>query len=71
MCARSQALTRPTAVLAEAETYVPGVTPQLSDTPGGIYAPAPEVGEHNDEIYRGLLGLDDAELEPLRDAGAI
>src|SRR5262249_54295184 len=51
--------------------YVPGVTPQLSRTPGTIYRPAPEVGEHNEEIYQGLLGLTDDELAHLQEIRAI
>jgi formyl-CoA transferase len=42
------------------------VAPKLSETPGGIRAPAPEMGQHNDEVYRSLLGLDDARLAALK-----
>jgi crotonobetainyl-CoA:carnitine CoA-transferase CaiB-like acyl-CoA transferase len=32
---------------------------------------APELGEHSDEVYRSLVGMDDAELQALRASGAI
>ncbi|MEC3911415.1 CoA transferase [Sphingobium sp. CR2-8] len=46
--------------------------PKFSDTPGGIRTLAPqEIGAHNDEVYRDLLGMDDAEIARLREADAI
>jgi formyl-CoA transferase len=42
------------------------VAPRLSDTPGAVRAPGPELGEHNAEVYRDLLGLSEAELDHLR-----
>ncbi len=50
---------------------VPNLVPRLSDTPGRVNWLGPELGSHNDEIYRGLLGLDDAELERLKGAGVV
>jgi len=47
------------------------VAPKLSDTPGRIRHVGPELGEHNEEIYRGLLGLDDDAMSSLRSAGVI
>ncbi len=49
----------------------PAVVPKLSETPGAVNWPGPTLGEHNDEVYRGLLGLDDARLAALREAGII
>jgi succinyl-CoA---D-citramalate CoA-transferase len=42
------------------------VYPRLSTTPGRIERGAPKLGEHNDEIYRGLLGLSAEEIAKLR-----
>ncbi|MEU8225199.1 CoA transferase [Kribbella sp. NPDC048915] len=47
------------------------VVPKLSGTPGRIRHVGPELGEHNDQIYRDLLGLADGELDSLRAAGVI
>ena len=43
-----------------------GVYPRFSRTPGAIRSGAPKLGEHNDAVYRGLLGLGEAELQQLR-----
>jgi len=46
--------------------------PFLSDTPSRVRTAAPaEIGEHNDEVYRGLLGMQPAEIERLAATGAI
>jgi len=50
---------------------VPNLVPRLSDTPGRVNWLGPELGSHNEEIYKGLLGLDDAELERLKGAGVV
>ncbi len=47
------------------------VFPKLSGTPGSVRSVGPELGQHNDEIYKGLLGFDDETIEALRAAGAI
>lgn len=53
------------------ELAMQDVFPRLSQTPGSVRHPGPALGEHNDEVYRGLLGLDDQEITRLREAGAI
>jgi crotonobetainyl-CoA:carnitine CoA-transferase CaiB-like acyl-CoA transferase len=50
---------------------IPNLVPKLSDTPGKVNWLGAELGAHNDEIYRNLLGLDAAELRRLRDAAVI
>ena len=47
------------------------VVPRLTETPGRIDHPGPELGEHNDEIYRGRLGLTEAELAELKESGIV
>ena len=48
-----------------------GVYPRFSRTPGAIRSGAPRLGEHNDPVYRGLLGLSAEEVEALRRDGVI
>jgi len=43
-----------------------GVYPRLSDTPGSVRRGAPKLGEHNDEIYGGLLKMSAAEMKELQ-----
>jgi len=43
-----------------------GVYPRFARTPGAIRSGAPRLGEHNEEIYRGLLGLSAEEIDALR-----
>jgi crotonobetainyl-CoA:carnitine CoA-transferase CaiB-like acyl-CoA transferase len=49
----------------------PGAFAKLSVTPVGPAGRAPSIGEHNREVYCGLLGLAPARLTELRALGAI
>ncbi|MEJ8565990.1 CaiB/BaiF CoA transferase family protein [Elongatibacter sediminis] len=50
---------------------IPALVPRLSDTPGRTDWPGGPVGSHNAAIYGDLLGMDEAELEALREKGII
>jgi crotonobetainyl-CoA:carnitine CoA-transferase CaiB-like acyl-CoA transferase len=53
------------------EVWMQGVVPRLTRTPGRIDSTGPRLGEHNEEIYLGLLGLEAAVFEQLRADGVI
>jgi succinyl-CoA:(S)-malate CoA-transferase subunit B len=44
---------------------VPNVMPRLSRTPGRINSLGPKLGQHTDEVLKGLLGLGDDEVAAL------
>ncbi len=47
------------------------VAPKLSETPGSIRSPAPELGQHNEAVLKGLLGISDSRYQELQDQGII
>ena len=53
------------------EFAMQNVFPRLSDTPGSVRHVGPKLGEHNKEIYQGVLGLDDDIMSTLQSAGII
>jgi len=53
------------------KTAMIGMPVGLSETPGGIRLPAPELGQHTEELLTGLLGYSWDEIAALRAAGAI
>jgi crotonobetainyl-CoA:carnitine CoA-transferase CaiB-like acyl-CoA transferase len=50
---------------------VPDVVPRLSKTPGEVRWLGEELGAQNNEVFRDLLKLSDAEMNELRSAGVI
>ena len=50
---------------------VPNLVPRMSATPGKVNFLGAALGAHNDEIFRDFLGLNEAELQRLRDAAVI
>ena len=56
---------------AAGKVRVVGPAVRLSDTPGGVRAPAPLLGEHTESVLREQLGLDDKEIARLRSIGAL
>lgn len=50
---------------------IPSFPFRMSRTPGAIRSRAPMVGEHNEEIYRGLLGFSKKKFEELCSEGII
>ena len=49
----------------------PGLAWKMSDTPGEVRSPAPMLGQHNREIYGGLLGMGGVEIDLLESGGVI
>src|SRR5262249_37842471 len=47
------------------ERIIPGMPVKMSNVPGLNYSYPPDVGEHNQEIFGGLLGLSEAEIATL------
>ena len=50
---------------------VVGVPVKLSETPGSVRDPAPLLGQHTDVVLREYLGMGEADIAALRQAGAI
>lgn len=48
-----------------------GVYPRFSETPGEIRSGAPTLGQHNRDVYAGLLGLSDDEIDALESSGIV
>ncbi len=55
----------------EGRVVVPNVLPRLSGTPGELKWLGADMGQHNDEVYRGQLGMSAEEIERLKQDGII
>lgn len=53
------------------ELALPNVVPRLTETPGHIAWVGPALGQHNQEILEGLLGLSKQRVAELRAAGVV
>ncbi len=45
--------------------------PRLGETPGTVRWLGPALGAHNNEIFRGMLGLEPSEIDALQANGVI
>ena len=61
---------RETVVEMDDGVVLQNVVPKLSRTPGTIRRPAPALGEHNADVFA-ELGVEEQELERLREAGIV
>jgi crotonobetainyl-CoA:carnitine CoA-transferase CaiB-like acyl-CoA transferase len=57
--------------VGEGTLKIPALAPKLSATPGHTRWAGPELGAHNDEIYKGLLGMETASIDALKNKGVI
>jgi formyl-CoA transferase len=48
------------------ELKMQNVAPKLSETPGSIRTPSPQLGQHNDEVFLNLLGMQQDRYESLK-----
>ena len=53
------------------EVTMPAALPVFSRTPGHVWAAGPRIGEHNDDVFRNVLGYSAEKIARLRDIGAI
>ncbi len=53
------------------ELKMQNVAPKLSETPGGIRSPSPDLGQHNDEIYRQLMQYSPQRIDDLHRSAVI
>jgi succinyl-CoA--D-citramalate CoA-transferase len=47
------------------------VVPRLSETPGEVRWTGPKLGQHNDEVFKEVLGMEEEDLDGLRERGIV
>ncbi|MDQ2672563.1 MAG: CoA transferase, partial [Actinomycetota bacterium] len=47
------------------------VVPRLSETPGKVRWTGPKLGQHNDEVFKEVLGMTEENLDRLRERGIV
>ena len=52
-------------------TRMLGIVPKFSETPGAVEHAGPTIGQHNTAIYRSWLGLQDSDLDGLKERSVI
>ena len=50
---------------------IPAIMPRMEGTPGRTDWPGLDIGSHNDEVLRGILGLEDEAIEQLKADGVV
>jgi formyl-CoA transferase len=53
------------------DTVMQSVVPRLSHTPGGIRHAGPRRGEHNRDVFSDWLGMNECDIDGLREAGVV
>ena len=53
------------------EVPMQNVVPRLTETPGEVRWTGPALGEHNEEVYGGILGAEEKQQTELRERGVI
>jgi crotonobetainyl-CoA:carnitine CoA-transferase CaiB-like acyl-CoA transferase len=47
------------------------VVPRLSETPGEVRWTGPRLGQHNDQVFKEVLGMAEEDLDGLRERGIV
>ncbi len=70
VCERGSLITLPDVEMKDGRIPMHAAVPRLSGTPAQMRTPAPDIGQHNGEIYGGI-GLSSADLEKLKEEGVV